>query len=187
MGLAAAGIFFVSDLVYAADHYLVHHDRARYSATHSRHHRRYNVAKNGPQLDSYELTTYGTAALMSMAGTSVLSLMSGNFGFLLGALLKLAHTLLFHCYQHGWWGKVHLRKQRLGVPKVGWGIASARYHAYHHSNPDDLPFTYAETWQGFDRLLELAHPWLVKYTVDGSQPPGPRRAEVASALPGGQR
>lgn len=45
-------------------------------------------------------------------------------------------------------------------------MASARYHAFHHSHPDDRIFTYAESWAGFDRILELLHPWLVRFTVD---------------------
>lgn len=167
IGLAMFGFFFVGDLVYAVDHYLVHHDRERYKATHSRHHRRYNGAKDAPQLDAYELSTYGTAAIMSVALTSVLSLFTGNPGFLIAAVLKFAHTLLFHCYQHGWWGPVPVRKQDLGTPKRTWFLASARYHAFHHSHPDDPVFTYAESWAGFDRLLELLHPWLVRFTVDG--------------------
>ena len=39
--------------------------------------------------------------------------------------------------------------------------------AWHHSHPDDEVFTYSETWQGFDRILEWAHRWLVRYTKDG--------------------
>ena len=163
----AAGLFaFVADFVYAVDHYLVHHDRTRYRITHGRHHRRYNGKKDAPQLDAHELSTYGSAALMSMAITSVVSLATGNVGFFLGAVLKLAHTLLFHVYQHRWWSSVPLRQQALGRPRRGWGIASARYHAFHHSHPDDEIFTYAESWAGFDRLLELLHPWLVRFTAD---------------------
>lgn len=166
--LACGAFLFVADLVYAVDHYLVHHDRARYRLTHGRHHRRYNGTKNAPQLDAYELSTYLSAALMSVAITSVVSLLTGNPGFLLGALLKLAHTLLFHCYQHRWWSAVPLRQQRLGAPRRSWLLASARYHAFHHSHPDDALFTYAESWSGFDRILELLHPWLVRFTVDGA-------------------
>jgi sterol desaturase/sphingolipid hydroxylase (fatty acid hydroxylase superfamily) len=168
-GLAAFAVFFASDLVYTLDHYFVHHDRERFRRTHGRHHRRYNGRKDAPQLDAYELSTYGTAAMMSLCATSVLSLATGNFGFLAGALLKFAHTLLFHLYQHKWWGEVPLRAQKLGPPRRTWGIASAKYHAFHHSHPDDEIFTYAETWAGFDRLLEIAHPWLVRFTVDGAR------------------
>lgn len=46
-GFAIVGFFVVADLVYALDHYFVHHDPARYRATHSRHHRRYNGRKDG--------------------------------------------------------------------------------------------------------------------------------------------
>jgi hypothetical protein len=54
----------------------------------------------------------------------------------------------------------------------GWGLARARYHAYHHARPDDgAVFTYAESWQGFDRLLERMHPWLVRFTADGARRP----------------
>ena len=166
--LACAAFFFVADLVYAVDHYLVHHDRERYRVTHGRHHRRYNGRKDAAQLDAYELSTYGSAAIMTIAITSVLSLMTGNPGFLLGAALKFVHTLLFHLYQHRWWGAVPLRQQHLGAPKRTWLIASAKYHAFHHSHPDDRIFTYAESWAGFDRLLELLHPWLVRFTVDGA-------------------
>jgi len=165
--VAVFGVFFVSDLVYALHHYLVHFDRERYAKTHSIHHRRYNGRKNAPQLDELELRTYGSAALMSICATSVLTLLTGNPGFLVGAGLKFAHTLLFHVYQHGWWNDVPLRKQRQPKAKAGWGIASANCHAYHHSHPDDLPFTYAESWRGFDRILEMLHPWLRQLTVDG--------------------
>ena len=167
VGLAAVSFFVVADVVYAVDHYFVHHDRERYKATHSRHHRRYNGAKDGVQLDAYELSTYGTAAVMSVALTSVLFLFTGNPGFLLAAVLKFAHTLLFHLYQHGWWGPVPVRKQELKAPKRTWLLASARYHAFHHSHPDDAVFTYAESWAGFDRVLEALHPWLMRFTVDG--------------------
>lgn len=165
--LAAFAFFFVADLIYALDHYLVHHDRERYKVTHGRHHRRYNGKKDAPQLDAYELSTYTNAAVVSWLLMSVLSLFTGNWGFLLGAVLKYAHTLLFHLYQHGWWGAVPLRKQKLGAPKRTWLLASAKYHAFHHSHPDDAVFTYSESWAGFDRILEWAHPWLVKLTKDG--------------------
>jgi hypothetical protein len=165
--LAAAAFCFIADLVYVVDHYFVHHDRARYKLTHGVHHRRYNGKKDGPQLDHYELSTYSSAALLSMMGTSVLSLLSGNWGFFAGAVLKYAHTLLFHCYQHKWWGEVPLKKQGIAAPRRSWGISSARYHAYHHSHPDEAIFTYSESWSGFDRILEALHPWLVRYTVDG--------------------
>lgn len=166
--LASAAFFFAADLVYAVDHYLVHHDRERYRVTHGRHHRRYNGRKDAPQLDAYELSTYGSAAIMTLAITSVLSLGTGNPGFLLGAALKFVHTLLFHLYQHRWWREIPLRQQHLGAPRRTWWIASAKYHAFHHSHPDDAVFTYAESWAGFDRLLELLHPWLVRFTVDGA-------------------
>jgi hypothetical protein len=165
--VAAFAFFFVADLVYVADHYFVHHDRARYKVTHGRHHRRYNGKKDGPQLDDYEFSTYSSAALVSILGMSVVSLLTGNAGFFLGAVLKYVHSLIFHCYQHGWWGATPLRKQGLAAPKRSWGMASARYHAFHHSNPDEPVFTYAESWAGFDRILETIHPWLVRFTVDG--------------------
>ncbi len=164
--LAAVAFFFVADMVYALDHYLVHHDRARYKVTHGRHHARYNGKKDGPQLNAYEFSTYSSAAIVSMMGMSMLSLLTGNPGFFLGALLKYIHSLVFHCYQHGWWGDVPLRKQRLEAPRRTWGIASARYHAFHHTHPDEPIFTYAESWAGFDRILEALHPWLVRRTVD---------------------
>jgi sterol desaturase/sphingolipid hydroxylase (fatty acid hydroxylase superfamily) len=165
--VAAFAFFFVADLVYVADHYLVHHDRARYKVTHGRHHRRYNGKKDGPQLNEYEFSTYSSAALVSILGMSVVSLLTGNAGFFLGAVLKYVHSLVFHCYQHGWWGPTPLRKQGLRAPTRSWGMASARYHAFHHSNPDEPLFTYAESWAGFDRILEALHPWLVRFTVDG--------------------
>lgn len=168
LALGACAAFCIADLVYAVDHYLVHHDRHRYRLTHGRHHRRYNGKKDAAQLDAYELSTYGSAALMSVAITSVVSLMTGNPGFLLGAVLKFAHTLLLHGYQHRWWGEVPLRQQNLGAPRRSWLLASAKYHAFHHSHPDDRVFTYAESWSGFDRILELLHPWLVRFTVDGA-------------------
>ena len=166
--IACGAFFFIADLVYAIDHYLVHHDRERYRVTHGRHHRRYNGKKDAAQLDSYELSTYGSAAIMTIAITSVLSLCTGNPGFLLGAVLKFAHTLIFHLYQHGWWNQTPLRQQHLGAPKRSWLIASARYHAFHHSHPDDEIFTYAESWAGFDRILELLHPYIVRFTADGA-------------------
>jgi Fatty acid hydroxylase superfamily len=166
--ILAAAFFFVADLVYVADHYLVHHDRARYKVTHGRHHRRYNGKKDGPQLDAYELSTYSSAALISTLGMSVLSLLTGHIGFFAGAVLKYLHSLVFHCYQHGWWGEVPVRRLDLPPPRRSWGIASARYHAYHHSHPDEAVFTYAESWAGFDRILEALHPWLVRYTADGT-------------------
>jgi len=122
---------------------------------------------DGPQLDRYELSTYGTAAVMSIAGMSVLSLFTGNAGFLLGAVLKFVHTLLFHVYQHRWWNDVPLRKQGLGPPRRTWGLASARYHAFHHSDPDDAIFTFAESWAGYDRILEKLHPRLFPLTAAG--------------------
>ncbi len=165
--VAAVAFFFVADLVYALDHYFVHHDRARYKVTHGRHHARYNGKKDGPQLNAYEFSTYSSAAIVSMMGMSLLSLLTGNVGFFLGAFLKYVHSLVFHCYQHGWWGAVPLRKQKLSAPRRTWGIASAHYHAFHHTHPDEPVFTYAESWAGFDRILEAAHPWLVRRTVDG--------------------
>jgi hypothetical protein len=166
--LACAFFFLVADLVYAIDHYFVHHDRNRYRVTHGRHHRRYNSKKDAVHLDSYEMSTYGSAAIMTVAITSVISLMTGNWGFLAGAVLKYVHTLVLHLYQHGWWGPVPVRQQKLGVPRRTWGFAMARYHAFHHSHPDDAVFTYAESWAGFDRILEILHPWLVRYTADGA-------------------
>jgi sterol desaturase/sphingolipid hydroxylase (fatty acid hydroxylase superfamily) len=166
--LACVVFFVIADLVYTIDHYFVHHDRARYRVTHGRHHRRYNGKKDAVQLDAYEMSTYGSAAIMTVAITSVVSLLTGNPGFVIGAILKFVHTLLLHLYQHGWWGEVPLRQQRLGAPRRTWLLASAKYHAYHHSHPDDGTFTYAESWGGFDRILEILHPWLVRYTVDGT-------------------
>lgn len=165
--LAAASFFVGADVVYTLDHYFVHHDRERYKRTHSRHHRRYVGSKDGPQLDAYELWTYSRAALISLAGMIVLTLFTKEWGFVIGAVLKYVHSLLFHLYQHGWWSETPLRKQNFPPPRPGWGLATARYHAHHHAYPDDRVFTYAESWQGFDRLLELAHPWLVKFTKDG--------------------
>ena len=105
---------------------------------------------------------------MTVAITSIISLMTGNPGFLLGAALKFVHTLLFHLYQHRWWKDVPLRQQRLGPPERSWLLASAKYHALHHSHPDDHIFTYAESWAGIDRILEVLHPWLVRLSVDGA-------------------
>jgi len=182
--LAVVFVFFLSDLVYTLDHYFVHHDKERYRTGHGRHHLRYGGVKDGPHLDAYEVSTYGTAAVMSMMGTSVLSLVTGNPGFLLGAVLKFLHSLVFHCYQHRWWSERPVSK--LGLPKAeaGWGIASATYHAHHHASPNDGPFTYTETWKGFDRLLEWAHPWLVRFTKDGvSRTRVPSRDPVATQHP----
>src|SRR5262249_12668803 len=108
--LAAFSVFVVSDLVYTLDHYFVHHDKARYLKTHGRHHVRYGGAKTEEHLDAYEVSTYGTAAFMSLMPTSLLSLFTGNPGFALGAALKFLHSLLFHLYQHKWWGPVNVRK-----------------------------------------------------------------------------
>lgn len=168
-GLAAAAFFFfAADLVYTLDHYLVHHDRDRYRRGHGRHHARYVGVKSGPQLDGYELSTYSSAAALSIAAMLTVSLLGGNWGFAVGAVLKYAHSLLFHLYQHRWWSAdVGLKEQALRAPRRTWGLASARYHAHHHAHPGDAIFTYAETWAGFDRVLEWAHPWLVKLTVDG--------------------
>ena len=163
---AVVATFFIADAVYTVDHYLVHRDRKRYAATHSRHHRRYNGSKDAPQLDAYELSTYTTAAVMLLLAGATLSLFTGNIGFVIGALLKYAHSLTFHVYQHAWWGEVPIRQQGQGAPRAHWGIASAHYHARHHSHPNDRPFTYAESWAGFDRLLEALHPYLVRFTVD---------------------
>ncbi|MDA1194812.1 MAG: sterol desaturase family protein [Planctomycetota bacterium] len=165
--LAVAAVFFIADLVYVIDHYLVHHDRDRYRRTHFRHHRRYNGPKSGPQFDAYELGTYNSAGFGLLLCMSVVTLFSGNIGFLLGGGLKWVHSLLFHLYQHGWWGPVAVRQAPPPRPRRTWGLASARYHAWHHSNPDDGRFTYAESWAGFDRILEILHPRLVRYTVDG--------------------
>lgn len=178
--LAAAAVFFVSDLVYVLDHYFVHHDRERYARTHAHHHRRYNGPKDGPHLDRSELGTYNSAGFASTIGASVLTLYTGNPGFVAGALLKWAHSLLFHLYQHGWWSPVPVVKQDVARPRRRWGLASARYHAFHHAQPNDTRFTYAESWAGFDRLLEWAHPWLVKLTRDYRRA---MREERASAAP----
>jgi hypothetical protein len=166
--VAAGTFFFFADLVYTLDHYFVHHDRERYRAGHGRHHRRYIGAKDAPQLDAYELSTYGSAALLSTAAMSALSLLSGNWGFFLGGVAKFVHSLVFHCYQHKWWGSVPVRKQGLARPRRTWGLATARYHAHHHAHPEDPIFTYAESWAGFDRILEWAHPWLHRFTKDGA-------------------
>ena len=168
LGTVAAAIcfFFCADFVYTLDHYLVHHDRERYRTGHARHHRRYSVVKNAPQLDDYELSTYGSAGLLSFVGMATLSLLTGNWGFALGAALKFVHSLVFHCYQHHWWGEVQIRKQGLPIPTRGWGLATARYHAHHHAHPEHEVFTFSESWQGFDRILEWAHPVLVRYTTD---------------------
>ena len=165
--IAVLGFFFVADLVYTLDHYLVHHDSERYRRRHRRHHCRYQGPKSAAQLDAYELSTYSRAGAISIAITGVLSLLSGNWGFLLGAALKYAHSLLFHLYQHRWWSVAPAQKLQISTPRRGWGIASAAYHAHHHARPDDELFTYAESWQGFDRILEWAHPVLVRYTADG--------------------
>jgi sterol desaturase/sphingolipid hydroxylase (fatty acid hydroxylase superfamily) len=169
--LAVLAFFFFADLAYTLDHYLVHHDAARYRATHGRHHRRYNGAKNASQLNAYELSTYTSAAAVSVVAMSALSLLTGNPGFVLGAVLKYVHSLLLHLYQHRWWGPVPLRRQRLPAPRRHWGLVSARRHAFHHSDPDDPIFTYAETWAGFDRILERLHPWLSRLTKNGKLPP----------------
>ena len=163
---ATLAVFFVADMVYVIDHYLVHHDRDRYRRTHARHHRRYNGPKDGPQLDGFELETYNSAAFGLLLAMSVLSLFTGNVGFVLGAALKWVHSLVFHCYQHGWWNRTPVRQMGLERPPARWGLATARYHAWHHSNPGDVRFTYAESWAGFDRILEMLHPWLVRFTVD---------------------
>lgn len=167
--LAATSVFFLADLVYTVDHYLVHRDARRFRATHGRHHRRYNRAKDAPQLDAYELSTYTTAAVMLILGMSLVSLFSGNVGFVVGAVLKYAHSLLFHLYQHRWWGEVPVRKVFPDPPRRTWGFASAHYHAWHHAHPESPIFTYAETWAGFDRILERLDPWLERLTSDARE------------------
>src|SRR5262245_19552569 len=143
--IGAIVVFFIAaDLVYTLDHYFVHHDRERYRTGHGRHHRRYNGKKDAPQLDAYEVTTYGSAALVSFVGMSAVSLVTGNWAFAAAAVLKFIHSLAFHCYQHHWWSdEVALRKQGLPMPKRGWGFATAKYHAWHHSHPDHEVFTYS--------------------------------------------
>jgi hypothetical protein len=165
---AAALFFFAADLVYTLDHYFVHHDRERYRKGHGRHHARYIGEKDAPQLDEYEFSTYSSAAMLSTAGMMTISLLTGNWGFAIGAILKYAHSLIFHCYQHKWWSPdITLKKQGLSAPTRHWGLSSAHYHAHHHAHPNDPIFTYSESWSGFDRILEKVHPWLVNYTVDG--------------------
>ncbi|MDF1701248.1 MAG: sterol desaturase family protein [Planctomycetota bacterium] len=159
-------VFFVADMVYVLDHYFVHYDRDRYRKTHARHHRRYNGPKSGPQLDAFELSTYNSAAFGLLVAMSVLTLFTGNVGFVAGAALKWVHSLVFHCYQHGWWTGVSIRNVRPDRPPASWGLATASYHAWHHSNPNDTRFTFAESWAGFDRILEKLHPWLIRFTVD---------------------
>jgi len=181
--LAVVAVFLVSDTVYTVDHYFVHHDRARYRATHSRHHRRYVGARDDSHLDAYEVKTYSSAFVVSVLLSSLFFLFSGNVGFLIGPFLKYAHSLLFHVYQHGWWNGTPVRKQELGTPRRTWGIAHARYHAFHHSDPNDPIFTYAESWAGLDRLLELAHPFLYRFTVDGAAERKARQEVSAGATP----
>jgi hypothetical protein len=176
---AVALFFFCADLVYTLDHYFVHHDHARYKGGHSRHHRRYNSARTERHLDNYEFTTYSSAALVSIAGMAAIALITSVWAFLLAAILKYVHSLVFHCYQHNWWSRIPVRRQGMLPPTRGWGIATARYHAHHHAHPDDAVFTYSESWQGFDRILEWAHPWLVRFTRDGA--PRSRALEVPAA------
>jgi hypothetical protein len=185
--LAGGFVFLVSDIVYVLDHYFVHHDRERYARTHARHHRRYNGPKDAPHLDPGERATYNTAGAASCVGASVLTLYTGNPGFLVGALLKWAHSLLFHLYQHRWWGEVPVGNQGIARPRAWWGMASWRYHAYHHTQPNDGRFTYAESWAGFDRLLELAHPWLVRFTADHRRAAKERRHAAAPRRRGAPR
>ncbi len=173
--LAVLSVFFLADLIFAVDHYLVHHDRPRYRLMHGRHHKRYFGKKDAPQLDAYEVTTYSSAALMLTVAMSLVTLFTGNVGFVLGGLLKWIHSLTYHYYQHGWWSEEKkVRDLELGRPKPTWGLAHAKYHAWHHSNPDEEPFTYAESWAGFDRILEWIDPWLERRTVNA-------RAKAAKA------
>jgi hypothetical protein len=167
IGGTALGVLFLADLIFAIDHYLVHHDVKRYKRTHGRHHQRYFRAKDAPQLDAYELSTYNSAGFGYLIAMSVATLFTGNLGFVLGAAIKWVHSLTFHLYQHGWWSeKAAVRKLELGRPNRSWGLATARYHAWHHSDPSKPPFTYAESWAGFDRILEMLDPWIQRYTVD---------------------
>lgn len=168
IGAAVLFVFFLADLIYTLDHYLVHFDRERYKLTHAKHHSRYNGTKSGIHLNHYELSTYTTAAIVSLLVASVFTLMSGNVGFILGAVLKFIHTLLFHLYQHGWWGPVPVRQQHKKRPSPNWwGLVSAERHAFHHTHPNDAVFSFAESWSGFDRILEWAHPYIYRFTVDG--------------------
>ena len=167
IGVAALGTLFLADLIFAIDHYLVHHDMKRYKRTHGRHHQRYFRAKNAPQLDAYELSTYNSAGFGYLILMSVVTLFTGNLGFVIGAAMKWTHSLTFHLYQHGWWSeKASVRKLGFDRPTRSWGLATARYHAWHHSDPSKKPFTYAESWAGFDRILETLDPWLKHLTVD---------------------
>ncbi len=175
--LAVAAFFFAADLVYVVDHYWVHHDRERYARRHARHHDRYAAARRGAaQLDATELWTYTSAALISIVIASGLTLVTGNVGFALGAVLKYVHSLLFHLYQHAWWSEVPIDGRSIPAPRRGFGLATARYHAFHHAHPRDAVFAYAESWQGFDRILERLHPWLFSLTPDG------RRAASAARV-----
>jgi hypothetical protein len=165
--LAVAAFFVVADFVYVVDHYFVHHDADRYARRHARHHDRYAGARTGRHLDAYELATYGRAAAVSVVVASGVSVVTGNAGFALGAVLKYVHSLLFHLYQHRWWSAVRVAEQPLASPPGrGWGLATSRYHAFHHARPGHPVFTFAESWQGFDRILERLHPWLVRVTAD---------------------
>jgi sterol desaturase/sphingolipid hydroxylase (fatty acid hydroxylase superfamily) len=166
LATAAFAVFFVADLVYVLDHYFVHHDRERYRRTHARHHRRYNGPRDGPHFDEFERSTYNSAGLGLLLCMSVVSLFSGNAGFVLGGALKWVHSFAFHLYQHGWWTETPVGRLDLGRPRPTWGLASWRYHAWHHSHPASRPFTYAESWAGFDRILEVLHPVLVRMTAD---------------------
>ncbi len=164
--LIALGVFLAADLIYTVRHYLVHHDSDAYVRTHEEHHERYLGARDGLVLDAKEFWVYTRSGLiMAVAGLG-LSLLTKEPGFAIGAAVKWAHNYLFHLYQHRWWGTDTGESFERRPVRAGWGMASARYHAFHHHAARSRPFTYAETWAGFDRLLELAHPWLLRWTAD---------------------
>ena len=113
--------------------------------------------------------SFSYASESAAAARAGVALFSGNVGFVLGAVLKYAHSLLFHLYQHRWWGEVPVRKVFPEPPRPTWGFASAHYHAWHHAHPESPIFTYAEHWAGFDRSLERLDPWLERLSSDARE------------------
>ena len=162
---AVLAVFFIADLIYTVRHYWVHHDARAYVREHKWHHGRYRGKQTGAVLDWSEFAVYTRSGVAMALLGGFLTWLSGEPGFLIGAVLKWIHNYVFHLYQHAWWGR-EPDEWRRAPPRAGWGLASARYHAYHHRAARRRPFTYAESWAGFDRILERLHPLIVRFTPD---------------------
>ena len=162
--VAAAGIFLLADFIYAMDHYFVHRNAMRYLAQHRPHHDFYADGRATPLFMPGEFARYTATGLATILVGALLWWQTGVIGFVIGGVLKFAHNYLFHMYQHHWAYKEHDKND--APMRAGWGIASARYHQFHHDHPNRRPFTYAETWAGWDRILEMADPVLSRVSAN---------------------